>query len=160
MIDVYEKINGDTKYFIIGDGNQKDILKKIIKQKNINDKVIMTGNVSNVEDYLSAADLYVMPSLSEGFAIGAIEAQANGLSAIVSNTIPNSIKKTDKIWFEPLEPEKWIKRINKLKDEEKNEEMNDRNQYVKYIEKSNYNINYFKKKIYKLYECRMDDNIC
>ena len=156
MIDVFEKIPGKTKYFIIGDGEQKEPLKNIIKEKKLTNKVIMTGNISNVQDYLSAADLYVMPSISEGFAIGALESQANGLISIVSDTIPCSIKKTDRIWFESLEKEKWIKKIIELKNN-KNE---NRDKYVKYIEESDYNIDCFKKKIYKLYNCEMDDEIC
>ena len=49
------------------------------------ENVIYTGSTSVVEQYLSAMDVYILPSYREGFGSGVIEAEAMGLPVIVSN---------------------------------------------------------------------------
>ena len=44
---------------------------------------------------LNAVDVFVMPSLWEGFGIAAIEAQANGLPCILSDALPKEAFVTD-----------------------------------------------------------------
>ena len=48
----------------------------------IEKNVVFTGNVSNVEDYLAKADIFVMTSDYEGLPLSAIEAMAAGLPII------------------------------------------------------------------------------
>ena len=48
-------------------------------------RVIFCGYTGVVEQYLSAMDIYVLPSYREGFAMAAIEAQAMGLPVIVTD---------------------------------------------------------------------------
>ena len=57
-------------------------LQKMIAEANVQDRVIFTGGVSNVEDYLRAADLLVFPSLREGMPNVMPEAMACGLPVI------------------------------------------------------------------------------
>ena len=49
----------------------------------------MTGGVKNPYDYYSAMDYFVFPSLWEGLGMAVIEAQANGLNCMVSDTVPS-----------------------------------------------------------------------
>ena len=49
------------------------------------DHVIYTGFTNVVEQYLSAMDVYILPSYREGFGMGVVEAEAMGLPVIVSD---------------------------------------------------------------------------
>lgn len=65
----------DIVFVFIGDGphlqKYKDQYNKSKKQSS---KCIFTGHVDNIADYLSIADLYVLPSKSEGLSYSTIEA--------------------------------------------------------------------------------------
>ena len=50
-----------------------------------NEKVIYCGFTNEVEKYLSASDIYVLPSYREGFGSAVIEAEAMGLPVIISD---------------------------------------------------------------------------
>lgn len=49
------------------------------------DHIIYTGYTTVVEQYLSAMDVYILPSYREGFGMGVVEAEAMGVPVIVSN---------------------------------------------------------------------------
>ncbi len=49
------------------------------------DHVIYTGYTYVVEQYLSAMDIYILPSYREGFGMGVVEAEAMGVPVIVTN---------------------------------------------------------------------------
>lgn len=59
---------------VVGAGPLKQDLLNQIKTLEIEDKVIMRGMVQNVGDYLKTFDVFVHPSLKEGFGISIIEA--------------------------------------------------------------------------------------
>ncbi len=59
-------------------------LANLIRLRGIEAHVTMTGATDHVEDYLRAADLFVFPSLYEGFGLGIIEALACGLIVTVT----------------------------------------------------------------------------
>ena len=63
------------------------MLIKRIRQLDISGKVILAGNQADVSGYLSAMDVFVLPSLFEGMPLALLEAQANGLPCVVSDTI-------------------------------------------------------------------------
>ena len=55
-----------------------------------NKNIIYTGNVDDVERYLSASDCYVLPSYREGFGMSVIEAEVMGVPVIVTD-IPGPV---------------------------------------------------------------------
>lgn len=69
-----------------GNGDDRELYKWSLSQKNI----IYTGEIPDVEKYLSASDCYVLPSYREGFGMSVIEAQAMGVPVIVTD-IPGPI---------------------------------------------------------------------
>jgi len=56
----------DVKLILVGDGELRAELEKLILELKLEDKVIMVGNVSNPIDYINAASVSVLASLSEG----------------------------------------------------------------------------------------------
>ena len=84
------------KLIIIGDGSERKNLKKLVEKLGLKEKVRFLGQIPNerIPEYLRAADCFVLPSLSEGFGIAILEAQAVGIPAIATNVggIPDIIK--------------------------------------------------------------------
>lgn len=105
----------DAILLLVGDGEERQGLEKLIKDAGVENKVIFTGSVGNVCDYLQAMDVFVFPSLHEAFGIAPLEAQAVGLPVIVADTLPSDVKVTEKVCFLPLEAgEKvWVEQIKK-----------------------------------------------
>ena len=89
IIDVIEKINDSCiKLLLIGDGKLKKDIQNYIDNKKLSDKVILLDFQNNIESYYSAIDLFVLPSLTEGFGIVLAEAQISGLHCLASNYVP------------------------------------------------------------------------
>lgn len=65
----------------------KDLQGRVLK-KDVADRVYFLGNSTSISDNLNAFDVYVMPSISEGLGISALEAQAAGLPILLSMGIP------------------------------------------------------------------------
>ncbi len=72
---------------IIGTGEQYEELMFQIHVLGLRDRVFLSGalNPEQVRDRLQAADIYIQPSVQEGFCNAVLEAQAMGLPCIVSN---------------------------------------------------------------------------
>lgn len=88
--------------YVLGDGPLKENLVDLTKKMDISDKVIFTGNVTNVYDYIITADHLLLPSWYEGFPVTLIEAQASGLHCLVSNTVTKEADFTGLISWCPL----------------------------------------------------------
>lgn len=118
LIDVFyqvQKQKENSVLLLLGDGELRPQIEKQINSLKINDKVILTGAVSNVNDYLQAMDVFVFPSIFEGLGMAVIEAQAAGLPCIVSSIIPKSALITnliEKVYLKEKQ-EVWINEIFK-----------------------------------------------
>lgn len=64
--------------------------KELFDWARKSDRVIFVGYTDTVERYLSAMDVYVLPSYREGFGMGIVEAEAMGVPVIVTD-IPGPI---------------------------------------------------------------------
>ena len=105
VIEVFRELaNKDNTYRIvlIGDGELRSSIVEKAKEYGILDRITFTGNINNVNEYLSAMDLVLMPSLFEGLPLTLIEQQANGLRCVVSDTITKEVDKTGNLTFLPL----------------------------------------------------------
>lgn len=97
---------------LLGEGSDRTMLEEKIRELNLEDRVIMTGNVMNVAQYLSAMDVFAFPSLYEGMPLSIIEVQSNGLPCVLSTGVPRDVYLTDLICPLDLEErEKWIQAI-------------------------------------------------
>lgn len=103
------------KLIFIGDGELKEELIKKSKELKIDDRVIFYGNSTNVNELLQAMDLFIMPSLYEGFPISLVEAQASGLKCIVSDNITAKVNITGLVKFISLKKDEqyWAEYIMK-----------------------------------------------
>lgn len=109
------KIDSKVKFIFIGDGELADEVKSIVKGNKLEDKIAFVGAVDNVNEWMSALDCLVMPSLFEGLPFVLVEAQAAGLPCVVSSTVSREADFTGLLQFMDLDsPEKfWAETILK-----------------------------------------------
>lgn len=104
----------EYRLILIGDGEDHEALTEKAVRLGISDDIIFTGSVENVQDYLQAIDVAVMPSRYEGLAIAVIEAQAAGLEIIASDKIPESAAVTGGVSFLPSDSkDEWVNAVMK-----------------------------------------------
>ncbi len=72
----------DWQWFFLGEGDYKGDLEEAVHRYQLEEQVVLTGNVSNVEDYLKCASIFVMTSRSEGLPMCLLEAKAAGLPCV------------------------------------------------------------------------------
>lgn len=79
--------NKNLKLLICGSGNLRNNLENLSKRLGIEDKIIFTGFIKETDkvDYYNLADIFLFPSLKEGFGMPVIEAAACGVPVIASN---------------------------------------------------------------------------
>lgn len=76
--------NKEFKFIIIGDGKKEKMLKKLNEKYEL-ENVMFISNKQNIFDYYNIFDLFILPSIYEGFGLVNLEAQANGLYCLQSN---------------------------------------------------------------------------
>lgn len=126
LIDVFyeiTKMDSSARLVLCGDGEERSNIEAHIREKELEDRVILLGVIDNVHEVLQAIDIIVMPSLFEGLPFALLEAQAAGLKCIVSDTVS---KESDILrWntFVPLASDDylWAKTVvgQKLEDRKK-----------------------------------------
>lgn len=116
LIEIYRSIletSEDTKLLLIGDGETKPKIEKMVLQYNMLDHVIFYGKCNEISALMSAMDVFVLPSHFEGLGIVLLEAQACGLNCVASSAVPAeanaanaieyiSLNKNDRNWAEAI----------------------------------------------------------
>jgi len=88
VINVFNNIHKEipSKLLMIGDGPERTHAEAMCRELNINADVRFLGKLEAVEEVLSVADLFIMPSEKESFGLAALEAMACEVPVISSNT--------------------------------------------------------------------------
>ncbi len=81
----------DTKLLLVGDGNLRREIENSVKEADLVADVIFTGQRTDVPDLLNVYDVFVLPSHYEGFPVAGVEAGANGLPIVLSDTITREL---------------------------------------------------------------------
>jgi len=77
-----------TVFLFIGDGPEKPKIVRRIKELGVSDKAIFVGSVSPelMPLYYAAADIFVLPSISENFPLTVLEAMSSGKPIVATST--------------------------------------------------------------------------
>lgn len=105
LINSFEMIlknKENAMLLLVGDGEEKEEILAMVKQKGIEKNVIFVGHTNEVTKYLHIMDVFVLPSFTEGLSLVTVEAQVSGLPCVVSTGIPDEVLLTDKIQKYPL----------------------------------------------------------
>lgn len=121
IVDVMEKayqMDPAVRCILLGQGRMFDEIKALVAERKLENIILFMGMQDNVSAWLSAMDVFIMPSLYEGLPVSLIEVQANGLPAIVSDTITDAVKLQDNMYYKALSdgPEAWATEMRKVLD--------------------------------------------
>src|SRR6185503_3210437 len=88
VISIFNNIHKEipSKLLMIGDGPERLAAEQQARDLGISDDVRFLGKLEAVEEVLSVADLFLMPSEKESFGLAALEAMACEVPVISSNT--------------------------------------------------------------------------
>lgn len=75
----------NIKWYVVGYGGDEEMIRKIIRENNLEDSFILLGKKINPYPYMKAADIYVQPSRYEGKAVTVGEAQILGKPVLITN---------------------------------------------------------------------------
>lgn len=111
LLDTFAEIKkkyADCKLILVGGGDYKTLSDKI-RQLGLENSIYYLGVRDDVPRILQAGDIFIFPSLYEGFPGAVLEAEASGLWCLVSDSITEEVSLTDHIIRLPLSkgPEYW-----------------------------------------------------
>lgn len=96
LLEVFREIrdiNNKTRLWLIGEGEDREFLERRTKELGLENDVKFLGRREDVADLMQVMDIFVLPSVFEGFGIVLIEAQAAGLRVFASDkVIPACVK--------------------------------------------------------------------
>jgi glycosyltransferase involved in cell wall biosynthesis len=84
LLQAIAKMNNRARLVIIGDGRLRNELITLADRLEISDRVSFLGARADICEFLSAIDVFIMPSLWEGQPIALLEALAIGKQCIAS----------------------------------------------------------------------------
>lgn len=105
LVELFDKINEYNSkccFIHVGDGDKKNEIMKMVSDRGL-DNYLLVGRKDNPADYLNAMDLFLLPSIYEGFPISLIEAQSTGLPCISSTNVTQSANITGLIKYFSLD---------------------------------------------------------
>lgn len=153
IIEVFselKKLREDAVLIWIGDGAEKVQIENLCKKKDIEEAVFLVGRQSNMDEWYSAMDLFLLPSKFEGLGIVYLEAQANGLLCFGSDRVPKETEVTGLMHRISLEKgaDKWAIEMLKAYEEQDDKHTVD----FELFKKSGYDIKYVRNRLWDVYE--------
>ena len=115
-------------------------VKSKVHELGLDESVVFTGVRTDVNRLMQGMDLFILPSLFEGFPMTMIEAQSAGLPCMISDKVPPQCDVTGNVQIMTLDstPEEWAKHI--LDQSDKYAAKSDRADGAKSVTKAGYDI--------------------
>jgi glycosyltransferase involved in cell wall biosynthesis len=97
LLDALPYLKGEfksIKLLIVGEGSLVEELKERAKKNNIFDNILFTGKRRDIPEILASINIFVMPSIAEGFPNALLEAMAMGKPIVTTEVggIPEIVK--------------------------------------------------------------------
>lgn len=143
-----QKKRSNSILLLIGDGELKEDIIREVEQMGLKDKVRFLGVRKDTRELYQAMDIFLLPSLFEGFPVVAVEAQDAGLPIIASTNITDEIQLTPIVKFEDLNssPQKWAESIVNV------DAKQSRKDYALMLKKAGFDVKEEAKKLTTFYE--------
>lgn len=152
VYDAYKKLDPDSKLLLVGDGEMRKEIERDVNDRQLRDNVIFAGMQHDTSKFLSAMDIFVFPSIWEGMPLSAIEAQASGLTCIISENIDSGVCVTPSVKTASIDNgiEIWTNLITKAA-KEKYERKNVSKSNIELIRNAEYDVYKNAEKLRKIY---------
>lgn len=116
LIDVFARMHAehpDSMLVIAGCGSLRESLEAKVRDMDLTGYVRFLGQVDNVNRLYQGMDVFVLPSLYEGFGMALLEAQVAGVPSVVSNRVSTEVVLTNGCRLLPLEDgsDAWAREI-------------------------------------------------
>lgn len=149
LLEVFSQIKRtykNAKLILVGGGNIERLIPKM-QALGIRDSVIYLGVRQDIPRLLHAGDLFLFPSLYEGFPGAVLEAEACGLNCLISDSITDEVLLTDHILSLSLSdgPGRWAEAVKEFC-------IPDRAEAWKEIRKAGYDIHALTDRTQRFYE--------
>ncbi len=127
LIEAFKIISREipaVSVLLVGNGSERQKLEYIVKKAGLGHKVNFIGQVDNnkIPGYMAISDIFVLPSLSEGFSVALLEAMASGLPIVATKVggIPEVVEDTvNGFLVDPKNPEQIAEKVLLLLKNEK-----------------------------------------
>ena len=88
VIEVFYQVQKQipSKLIMVGEGPEKEKAELQCEELGIEEKVLFLGNSNEIDRILCFSDLFILPSETESFGLAALEAMANKVAVISSNS--------------------------------------------------------------------------
>lgn len=87
VVKIFAKVRAaiPARLLLIGDGPDRPQMERLVRELGVVDDVRFLGKLEAVEEVLSVADLFLMPSEKESFGLAALEAMACEVPVVSTN---------------------------------------------------------------------------
>ncbi len=85
LIKALKFLQEDSILVLAGEGEYRDELEAEIKYLNLEQRVILLGNINNMVYFYQSLDVFCMSSLNEGLPLSPLEAQACGVPVVLTD---------------------------------------------------------------------------
>lgn len=122
LVEIFSQIHGkfpNTALLIFGKGPLEEKIRKQIKGDKLKNSVFLAGFTFGKEKnrFYNTSDVFIFPSINEGFVLVLLEALAAGLPVIASNAVSfnESIKNGENgLLVKPNVKSEWVKAMEEL----------------------------------------------
>ena len=116
LLDVFRcaaAANDNIRLILAGNGPDHEKTMELIRSHPFKDRIIVCEETDCPEELYAAMDLFVLPSLYEGFPVVLLEAQISGLPCLVSDTVTREVRIGNQIRYLSLlkSAENWAEEI-------------------------------------------------
>ncbi len=84
LIDAAARVGGNVRFVVLGDGPQRSHLEHLVDHYGLADRFFLFGRVKDAWKFLTGLDVFVLPSVKEGFPWALLEAMAARIPAVAT----------------------------------------------------------------------------
>lgn len=146
LLKQLQESDTERKYrlLLVGSGELQDKIQEQALVSGVRDSIIFTGSVPNPQDYYNMMDVFVLPSLFEGYPLVVTEAEANGLKCVASEHVSREVNVLDMVQFCKLDLNEWQQCIESL-------DLTRRTDSIEHLRESGFEISLSAKELQKEY---------
>ncbi|WP_434309636.1 glycosyltransferase [Hominifimenecus sp. rT4P-3] len=89
-------------FWHVGEGELYSKMSELINERGLKQDFLLLGSQKDIPTYMDGMDLFLLPSLYEGFPMVLMEAQASGLPCLVSEAVTRDANLSGELHFLPL----------------------------------------------------------